>query len=94
MTKQTHRNDELKKNLTLRLKRIEGQIRGIQRMLDEDQYCDDILTQIAASRSALSGVSKLILENHLKSCLVRDIKNDHPEVLDGLLLTIEKMMKK
>ncbi|MDD2371749.1 MAG: metal-sensing transcriptional repressor [Firmicutes bacterium] len=93
MNKSTQRSAELKKKLIIRLNKIEGQIRGLKNMVENDDYCDDILTQISASRAALVGVSKLVLENHLKSCLVRDIKNDQNEIIDELLVTVERMMK-
>lgn len=94
MSKNTKRTEELKKQLGSRLNRIEGQIRGLKNMVDDDKYCDDILIQISASRAALASVSKLVLENHLKNCLVRDIKNDQNLIIDELLITIERMMKR
>ena len=94
MSKNTKRTEELKKKLSSRLNRIEGQIRGLKNMVDDDKYCDDILIQISASRAALASVSKLVLENHLKNCLVRDIKNDQNLIIDELLITIERMMKR
>lgn len=93
MIRSTNRPEELKKKSLNRLNRIEGQIRGLKNMIENDNYCDDILVQISASRAALSGVSKLILENHLKNCLVRDIKNDKNETVDELIITIERMLK-
>jgi DNA-binding FrmR family transcriptional regulator len=93
MIKTTNRHEELKKKLINRLNKIEGQIRGLKKMIEEDSYCDDILTQISASKGALNGVSKLVLENHLKNCLVRDIKENKEETIDELLITIERMLK-
>ena len=92
--KKTIRTETLKKDLTIRLNRIEGQVRGLNRQVEEDAYCDDILNQITAVRAALQSVSRLVLENHLKNCLVRDIRNDQNEIIDELLATIDKMMKK
>lgn len=60
-----------KKRYQARLARIEGQVRGVQRMIDEDQYCIDILTQISALQSALKGVSLALMEDHLRHCVVR-----------------------
>lgn len=65
-----------KDNLLKRLRRIEGQVRGIQRMVEQDKYCVDILVQIAAVRSALDKVGLILLENHTRGCVARAIKND------------------
>ncbi|WP_297404464.1 metal-sensitive transcriptional regulator [uncultured Cetobacterium sp.] len=83
-----------KKNLIVRMNRIEGQIRGIKRMIEEEEYCDDILNQISSAKAALDGVSKVILENHLRKCVVSGIKNnDENRVIDELIYTLGKMMK-
>ena len=68
-------DDTTKNESILRLKKIEGQIRGISRMIDEKQYCIDILTQIAAANSALSNVAKLVLKNHVETCVSDAIKS-------------------
>lgn len=60
----------VKKNLTTRLNRIEGQIRGIKGLIEKDIYCDDVITQIAATQSALNSVAQILLEGHLKSCVL------------------------
>lgn len=88
-----HHTDEFKKDLMKRLNRIEGQVRGIQNMIAEDVYCDDVLTQISAARSALTSVSKLLLEAHLKSCITDQIQSGKTEVVDELLETIRRMLK-
>lgn len=93
MNKTTNRHDELKKKLINRLNKIEGQIRGLKNMIEDDSYCDDILTQISASKGALNGVSKLVLENHMKNCLVRDIRENRDDTIDELIITIERMLK-
>lgn len=92
--KKTIRDDELKRNLSSRLNRIEGQVRGIKKMVDEDVYCNDIIIQISAVISALSSTSNIILENHLKSCLVKDINENSDEVLNEVIDTIKKMTKR
>jgi len=91
--KKAHHNDDLKKKLKNRLNRIEGQVRGVNKMIEEDIYCDDILTQISSIRSALSGTATLLLEAHMKSCVIEQIKNGDDEVIDELLLTIKRLMK-
>ncbi|MEK8126491.1 metal-sensitive transcriptional regulator [Paenibacillus filicis] len=91
--RKSHHSDQTKAALTSRLNRIEGQIRGIKGMIEKDVYCDDILNQMAAIQSALNGVGKLLLENHMKSCVVERIQSGDHEVLDELLVTVHKLMK-
>ncbi len=90
--RQTVREDKLKNSLLERLNRIEGQVRGIKGMLERDAYCDDVLHQITAARSALDAVSKLVLENHMRSCLVARIRAGDDEIIDELIVTIGKML--
>jgi DNA-binding FrmR family transcriptional regulator len=89
----TERSDKIKSNLVSRLNRIEGQIRGIRGMVEKDVYCDDILNQIAAVQSALNGVGKMLLEGHMKSCVIERIQQGDGEVIDELLKTMNKLMK-
>jgi len=63
-------------------------------MIDKDIYCDDILNQIAAAQSALNALSRVILERHMKTCLIERIQDGDTVVIDELLITVEKMMKK
>lgn len=91
--RKSHHSDKLKSSLTARLNRIEGQIRGIKGLIEKDTYCDDILNQIAAVQSALNGVGKLLLEGHLKSCVVERIREGDQEIIDELLITVNKLMK-
>mgnify|MGYP006066575165 FL=1 len=93
MQKETKRNDQLKENLYKRLNRIEGQVRGVKRMVENDIYCNDIINQILSIKSALDSVNKLILESHINNCLVEKIKKDDKEVLDELMFTISKIIK-
>ncbi len=89
----SHHSEKLKQNLTARLNRIEGQIRGIKGMIEKDVYCDDVLNQIAAVQSALNAVGKLLLEGHLKSCVVERIQQGDHEVLDELMKTVNKLIR-
>ena len=89
----SHHSDKTKQVLVVRLNRIEGQVRGIKGMIEKDTYCDDVLIQITAIQSALKSVSNLLLENHMKSCIVERIQSGEEEVVDDLLETIKKMMK-
>lgn len=92
-TRHTQRDTKEIKALLNRCSRIEGQIRGIKGMLEKDAYCDDVLHQIAAAQSALDGLSKVILERHMKSCLITRIQAGEVEVVDELITTIGKLMK-
>lgn len=87
------RSEKTRKELASRLNRVEGQVRGIKGMIEKDVYCDDILNQIAAVQAAMSSVAKLILNDHMKKCLVSRIQSGDMEVVDELLQTIGKMMK-
>ena len=91
--KHTMRTDEQKKALINRLKRIEGQVRGIQAMLERDAYCNDVLIQSAAVSAAMNAFNKEILASHIHSCVVRDIRAGKDEVVDELVTTIQKLMK-
>ena len=91
--KHTIRSDEQKKQLMNRLKRIEGQVRGIQAMIERDAYCNDILIQSAAVNAAINAFNKEILASHIHGCVVRDIRSGKDEVVDELVTTIQKLMK-
>ena len=87
------RTEKEYKALINRLNRIEGQIRGIRGMVEKDAYCIDILTQVAAVNAALSGFSKELLSNHIKTCVMNDIKEGNEESIDELLEVLKKLMK-
>lgn len=91
--RRSHHSDEMKSNMIRRLNRVEGQIRGIKGMIEKDTYCDDVLNQIAAAQSALNSVGRLLLEGHMKSCVVERIEAGENEVIDELLITINKLLK-
>lgn len=88
-----HREDKEYKDLIHRLNRIEGQVRGIKAMLEDERYCVDILTQVAAIQAALNGFNKCLLSSHIKSCVVEDIRAGREEAVDELCDTIKKIMK-
>lgn len=88
-----HREEPELQALLNRLNRIEGQVRGIRNMVEKEAYCTDILTQVSAVQSALNGFSRELLSNHIHTCVVSDIQNGHTEVVDDLLVTIQKLMK-
>ncbi|TKC18333.1 metal-sensitive transcriptional regulator [Robertmurraya kyonggiensis] len=90
----SYHSENVKNNLTHRLNRIAGQIRGIQGLIEKNTYCDDIITQISASQAALNSVAKILLEGHLKDCVIERVQEGDYEVLDELIITIQKLMKK
>lgn len=91
--KTTSRSEEQKKKLLNRLKRIEGQVRGLQTMIENDAYCNDILIQSSAVSAAMNGFNRELLATHIHSCVVRDIRDGKDEVVDELIATIQKLMK-
>ncbi len=91
--KKKDRQEKEYKDLIHRLNRIEGQIRGIKGMVEEDRYCTDILIQVAAVNAALNSFNKVLLANHIRSCVVNDIKEGKEETIDELVETLQKVMK-
>lgn len=91
--KHTLRSDEQKKALLNRLKRIEGQVRGIQKMIEEDAYCNDVLIQSAAVNAAMNAFNRELLASHIRSCVARDLREGNDEVIDELTATLQKLMK-
>lgn len=87
------RSEKEYRDLVSRLNRIEGQIRGIKGMLDKDAYCIDVLTQVAAATSALNSFSKLLLANHIKTCVEDDVKLGNEDKIDELIAFLPKLMK-
>ncbi len=87
------RSKEEQKKLINRLSRIEGQIRGVKRMIEADAYCPDILVQVSAITSAINSFSKELLEAHIRSCVVQEIKEDDPDTIDVLMKTLRRLMK-
>ena len=87
------RSEEEIKSLTTRLNKIEGQIRGINKMITEDRYCVDILMQVSSVQSALNAFYKELLSSHIKSCVVDDIRNGKDEAVDELCELLKKTMK-
>lgn len=91
--KKTMRDDQQRKKLINRLSRLEGQIRGIKGMVEEDAYCTDILVQSAAASAALNAFNRELLGNHIRGCVANDIRAGNDEVIDDLLDTLYKLMK-
>lgn len=87
------RSDEEYRALMNRLKRIEGQIRGLEGMLEKSAYCADILTQAAAANAALNAFCRELLANHLRTCVAEDLRAGRDETVEELLAILQKMMK-
>ncbi len=87
------RDEKERRDLMNRLKRIEGQVRGLQRMLEADAYCPDILDQASAVNSALNSFCRTLLENHIRTCVTNDIRAGREDAADELLGTLKKLMK-
>ena len=76
-----------------RLNRIEGQVRGIKRMLEQDAYCTDILIQVSAVNAALNSSNKELLAEHIRTCVAEDIRQGKDETIDELVVTLQKLMR-
>ena len=87
------RSEKEIRNLVNRLSRIEGQIRGIRRMVEENAYCIDILNQVSAANCALNSFTKVVLADHIKSCVAEDVREGKEDKLDELVRTLQKLMK-
>lgn len=91
--KTKERSDKEYRSLINRLSRIEGQIRGIKKMVEEDAYCVDILVQVAAANAALNSFNKVLLGEHIRTCMANDIREGRDETIDELVTTLQKLMK-
>ena len=91
--KTKERSEKEYKDLLNRLSRIEGQVRGIKGMVEKDAYCTDILLQVAAVNAALNSFNKVLLANHIKTCVTKDIKEGREETVDELVTVLQKLMK-
>ncbi|MDO4976051.1 MAG: metal-sensing transcriptional repressor [Eubacteriales bacterium] len=91
--KRTVRQDAYKKKMINRLHRIQGQVRGLEAMLENDAYCNDILQQSAAVNAAINSFNRELIANHMRSCVTRDIREGKEEIIDELVATLQKLMK-
>lgn len=91
--KTKERSEKEYKDLIHRLNRIEGQIRGIKGMVERDAYCTDILVQVAAANAALNSFNKALLSNHIKTCVMQDIREGKEETVEELVNVLQKLMK-
>ncbi len=91
--KTKERSQKEYRDLINRLSRIEGQIRGIKGMIEKEAYCTDILMQVTAVNAALNSFSKVLLSNHVKTCVKQDLIEGKEETVDELMDIIQRMMK-
>ena len=91
--KKKERSEEEYKDLIQRLNRIEGQVRGIKGMVERDAYCPEIMVQVSAVNAALKSFNKVLLANHIRTCVADDIRSGQDDKIDELFCTIQKLMK-
>ncbi len=91
--KTKERSEKEYKDLIHRLNRVEGQIRGIKRMVEDNAYCTDILIQVSAANAALNSFNKVLLANHIRTCVAEDIREGKEDTIDELVVTLQKLMK-
>lgn len=91
--KKKERDEKEYKDLLNRLRRIEGQVRGVEKMVENDVYCVDILTQVSAITAALNSFNKVLLANHIRTCVAEDIREGKDDTIDELVTTLQKLMK-
>lgn len=91
--KKKERDEKEFKDLLNRLRRIEGQVRGVEKMVENDAYCVDILTQVSAITAAMNSFNKVLLANHIRTCVAEDIREGRDETIDELVTTLQKLMK-
>lgn len=87
------RDEKEYKDLMNRLRRIEGQVRGVEKMVENSAYCVDILTQVSAITAALNSFNKVLMANHIRTCVAEDIREGKDDTIDELVVTLQKLMK-
>lgn len=91
--KSKERTEKERTDLIHRLNRVEGQIRGIKRMVEENAYCPDILIQVSAANAALNSFNKVLLAEHIRTCVAEDIRSGREDTTDELVTVLQKLMK-
>lgn len=89
----TNRPTKVSKDLTTRLNRIEGQVKGINAMIERGEYCDDILTQISSVVSAMNGVAKILVESHMRTCVADKLRDGDEDIIEEFVRTVGRIMK-
>lgn len=92
--KKTHRSENDKKQINNRLGKIEGQILGIRKMIDNDAYCNDVLIQLAAVENAIRSLSNLVLENHLYTCIASNMQNGDSDAIEEVISLFKRFNRK
>lgn len=90
-SKTKHRNDDEKRQLFNRISRIEGQLKGIRQMIENDVYCDDILIQVSAVNNSIKSLGRIILNNHLKSCVKEELLKGNEQIIDEVINSFAKL---
>ena len=90
--KATPRDEQLKRSMLNRLSRIIGQLGGVKKMIEDDRYCGDVLTQLAAVESAVKAISREVMRDHLETCVVEGIQSGDTEVVDEVMGLFKKFM--
>ncbi len=93
MKRPSQHSIEVQNQMINRLNRVEGQIRGLKKMIENETYCDDVINQIEASRAALKSIAIILLESHIQSCVVDQIKEGDTQVVSEVLATVKRMVK-
>ncbi len=91
--KATPRSDEMQKDLQKRLNRVIGQLNGVKAMIDDNRYCGDVLVQLSAAESAVHSISAILLQNHLETCVVEQVRAGNTEVIDEAMKLIKKFAR-
>ncbi len=91
--KKTHRGEEEKRIINNRISRIEGQLKGIKKMIQEDAYCNDVLIQLSAIENSVKSLSNHVLEEHLYSCVTRDLEDGKLDTIDELINLFKRFNK-
>ncbi len=91
--KNTPRSEQMQRDLQKRLNRVIGQLSGVKAMIDDNRYCGDVLVQLSAADSALKGIERIVLQNHLQTCVVEKIQAGDTEVIDEAMDLIRRVAK-
>lgn len=84
--------EKVTKDLTSRLNRIEGQVKGVKSMIERGEYCDDVLTQISAIKSGMNAVAKVLLENHMRTCVADKLSKGDGDIVEEFIKTVGRML--
>ena len=93
MDKKDEKQSKITKDLMSRLNRVEGQVKGVKSMIERGEYCDDVLTQIAAIKSGMDSVAKVLLENHIRTCVTAKLRDGDIDIINEFIKTIGRIIK-